>query len=333
MKLSPSAASIRASAQDFMGICSGQLVAWEEGAATRTLALVERVCSGHLDASSMRAAFGDRGNTPTVSAPKGTAVVSLTGVLTPGASLFTMLGIGTSLLEFSRQLRAADGDPLIAAIVIVVDSPGGLVSLVPETAALMRRVRARKPVVAVVSGYDASAAYWITSNATRLEATPSANIGAIGVYTTRVSVARQLERDGIDVEVFSAGRHKAEGQPVTPITDPERQATMARVNETYGEFIADVGSGRGVSVSAVSGGFGEGRVVSAKQALRLGMIDQIALVEDTVARIAGNPRGARAWSVDSAREARLRARFDVFAQSPGPSPAADDERGRRMRFL
>lgn len=276
--------TLRVAAADMLST-TGQ-VAWEPEHRERALSLIRQFAEGHLDALAVRATFGtssrDVGGDQRA---KGVAVVPLTGVLTPSASIFSMLSCGTSLQAFGQQVRAAAADASVKTIVVLTDSPGGYVGLVPETAALLRQARAQKPVLAVVAGLAASAAYWITANATAIEATPSAQVGAIGVYTVRASFARQLERDGVDVDVISAGRYKAEGLPMTQMTEAERQATQARVDESYAGFVADVAAGRGVSASAVRNGFGEGRAVSAKQSLSLGMIDRVALVEDSIGRV------------------------------------------------
>lgn len=277
------------------------LVAWEPEHRARTVATLQLFAAGDLDAPALRAALGANRD-PAVGLNahvKGVSLIPLVGVLTPTTSMFSFFGFGTSLQVFGQQLRAAAADPSVKSIVILTDSPGGLTGLVPETAALVRQIRAQKPIVAAVAGLDASAAYWVTSNCTAIHATTSAVIGAIGVYTVRASIARQLQSQGVDVEVISAGKFKAEGHEELPITPAERQATQTRVDETYEGFVSDVAAGRGVSATAVRGGFGEGRTVGAKRAAQLHMIDSVALVEDTIGR-ALTSTGARAWLGTSA---------------------------------
>lgn len=193
--------------------------------------------------------------------------------------------MGTSVLAFQRQVQEAGADPNISAIFVMIDTPGGFVGLLPETAAVLRSVRQVKPIIGHVVSLNASAGYWLTANCTALEATQSALVGSIGVYGLRVSIVRQLDNEGIDVEVFSAGRYKTEGLPVTAVTEDERRASTAHVNETYGDFISDVALGRQVSGASVRSGFGEGRVVSAREALRLGMVDRVATLEESIGRL------------------------------------------------
>jgi signal peptide peptidase SppA len=224
-------------------------------------------------------------------------------------------------------------DASVKAIVLLVDSPGGYTGMVPETAALLRQIRAQKPIVAAVTGMNASAAYWVTSNATAIDATTSALVGSIGVYAIRPSIARQLQADGVDVEVISAGRYKAEGNIALPMTDAERQATQARVDEAYDGFVGDVAAGRGVSASVVRTGFGEGRIVSATRAVQLGMIDRVALVETTIERTL-TTTGTRAWLSDEADadDRRRRRLLDLPARGRTAGDGADEIRRRRLRL-
>jgi signal peptide peptidase SppA len=296
---------LRAAASTFLAR-AGDVVAWDERHCRHALGLLERFSAGALDAEALRAALGDGpARARPASAPKTTAVLALTGVLTPADSFFSLFGLGTSVRGFLAELAAAVADPAVRSIVIVCDSPGGLVGMIPEAAAALHQATERKRVIVSVAGLNASAAYWLTSNASRIESTPSGLIGAIGIFGVRPSIVRRLEQDGVDVEVFSAGRYKTEGLEVTAITAAERQATQARVDETYTVFVEDVARGRRVSATSVRGGFGEGRIVSAATALRLGMIDRIATVEDTIARVAAAPEAQA--TLQAKRDATTRA--------------------------
>ena len=115
-----------------------------------------------------------------IDAPGNVAVLNLTGVITPKPSFMQMLFGGTAMTEFATEIQAAADDRKVSAIVMNVDSPGGRIDLVPETAALIRTVRETKPVIAVANTYAASAAYWLASQASDLVVTPSGEVGSIG---------------------------------------------------------------------------------------------------------------------------------------------------------
>jgi hypothetical protein len=89
------------------------------------------------------------------------AVIPLTGLITARGSFLSMLfGGGGGLLDFRDSFREALNSPEVSAIVLDVDSPGGYVDLVPETAEEIYEARGEKPIVAVANTMAASAAYW-----------------------------------------------------------------------------------------------------------------------------------------------------------------------------
>jgi ClpP class serine protease len=87
--------------------------------------------------------------------------------------------------------------------------------------------------------------------------------------------------------VIRAGKYKVEGNPFEPLSDEGRAFIQARVDEAYSSFVKDVARGRGVNVSDVKGGYGQGRALSAKDALTAGLIDRIGTMEDTFSRVLG----------------------------------------------
>jgi signal peptide peptidase SppA len=289
-------------------LCTSDLFAWEASSQRRCTELVRAFQRKDLDPDGLAAALTSErlGASPAAPSSSAIAVIGLTGVLMPTPSIFSFLGFGTSTREFTQQLTAAAFDPKVKAIAIVVDSPGGSIRLIPEAAAAMRQARKRKPVVVTVAGMAASAGYWIASNATAIESTASGSVGAIGILTERVSRTKQLARDGVDVTIVSAGKYKGEGHEATPITDAEQQALQRRVDAAYAQFVSDVAAGRHVTAAAVRDGFGEGRVIEAADGLRLGMIDRIAVVEDTLARTIAAPAALTALLTQRADHLRTR---------------------------
>lgn len=218
----------------------------------------------------------------------GIAVLSLRGVITPRPSILSMIfGFGGGGLQgFRENFREALSDTDIAAIVLDIDSPGGLIDLVPETAAEIRAARGIKPIIAVANTMAASAAYWIAAQADEIVVTPSGEVGSIGVFTTHEDWSKFDEKLGVATTLISAGKFKVEGNPFEPLSADARAAIQGIVDELYGMFIADVAAGRKVKAADVSGGFGEGRLLTAKRALAAGMVDRIETLEDTIARVA-----------------------------------------------
>jgi capsid assembly protease len=219
-------------------------------------------------------------------------LLRLHGTIYPrgGGPLFELFGL-SSAEQFAGQFRAAVNDSRIGAIVIDVNSPGGAVSGVDELSRLIYDARGTKPVVAVANHLMASAAYWIGTAADELVMTPSAEVGSVGVFAAHQDISQMAERDGVKVTLVSAGKFKTEANPYEPLTEEARASIQSRVDDYYEMFVKAVARNRGVSVADVRGGFGEGRVVGARQAVAEGMADRIDTLEGTLVRLAKGQNG------------------------------------------
>lgn len=213
----------------------------------------------------------------------GIAVLPMIGVLSQRPQFWG--GMGTDI--FTQIFRQAVADPNVGAIVLEVDSPGGSVSGMTELAAVIFEARKEKKIVAVASSLMASAAYWVASAAAELVVTPSGEVGSIGVYGIHVDQSKALELAGLKITEIAAGRFKTEGSPFKPLSGEAHKAMEKLVHGHYNRFIDDVARGRGVPPSRVRDGFGEGRVVGAQEAVKLGMADRVATLDATIARLRG----------------------------------------------
>lgn len=213
-------------------------------------------------------------------------VIPVSGVLTPKTSFFSMFFGGTGLDMLTMQLREAMADTSVSAVVLDIDSPGGSVYGMDEFSQEVFEARSRKPIVAIASPLAASAAYNLAVSATELMATPSGEVGSIGVYMAHMDWSRNLDQMGVTPTLISAGKYKVEGNPYQPLTEEARDAFQASVNRYYDMFVKRVAKGRNVSVSQVRSGFGEGRVLGSQEALSLGMIDRVGTLDDAISRAA-----------------------------------------------
>lgn len=251
----------------------------------------------------------------------GVAVIPLTGIITPQGSFFDFFfggGMG-GLLGFRERFMEAVNDPDVSAIVIDVDSPGGLVDLVPETAALIRAARGPKPIVAIADTLMASAAYWLASQADEIAITPSGYAGSVGVYRVHEDWSRFDEEFGVAVSYVHAGKYKVEGNAHSPLDDEAREQWQSDVDDHYASFVADVAAGRGVSEETVLADYGEGRCLNAQRALDAGLVDRIATYDDVIAGLLG-----RAAEGETPAMAVQRLAAELVAAIGGPSADAPD---------
>lgn len=211
------------------------------------------------------------------------AVLPLFGTIFPRANLMTDMSGATSAERFGAMFDELIKDASVGAIVLDVNSPGGQVSGVEELSKKIFDARGQKPIVAVANHLMASAAYWIGTAADEVVITPSADIGSIGVFAVHEDMSAALEQAGIKMSIIKEGRYKTETNPYEPLSEEARGAIQARVSETYDTFVEAIARNRGVNSAAVRAGFGEGRVVGAREAVKLGMADRIATLEETLA--------------------------------------------------
>lgn len=198
----------------------------------------------------------------------------------------------TSTEGIGAMLSRAMADPEVGTIVLDIASPGGTVSGVPELASQIYRARSSKRIVAVANSQAASAAYWLGSQASEFVAIPSGSVGSIGVFSLHEDWSKWLEKEGVSITPIQAGARKLEGAPWAPLDAEAKSHFQASVDDAYRQFTAAVAKGRGVPVADVRGeGFGEGRSFDAPDAKARGLIDDVATLEETIARLAKDARG------------------------------------------
>ncbi len=205
-------------------------------------------------------------------------IIPIGGTIAPGA----YFGQTTSVEAIRSQYRAALNDPHVGAILFNINSPGGVIDGVPELAQEIYDNRGQKPTLALANGLAASAAYWLATSADEVAMTPSGEVGSIGVFAVHLSYAEALHKEGIEATIISAGKYKVEGNPFQPLDETARDSIQERIDEYYGMFTASVAQGRGTEPAAVKSGFGEGRVVGAKQALASGMVDKLLTLDSAL---------------------------------------------------
>lgn len=257
----------------------------------------------------------------------GVAIIPIHGVIAPRMNLMSDISGGATFEESTSLLRDAVAAPQVSTIILDVDSPGGAVAGATEFAREVLRARAVKPVIAVANFCMASAAYWFSACATEIVAAPSANVGSIGVYTIHEDLSKALDDLGIKVTYISAGKYKVDGNETEPLSDTARARMTEIVTRMYARFVGDVALGRGVTDAAVRNGYGEGAVVTADEALALRMVDRVATLDETIARVLA-PASA---SLTGRASADLP---DPAATSQDPPPAdTDQERRRRQQVV
>ena len=204
-----------------------------------------------------------------------------------------------STQQFAASLQNALADDTVGQILIDIDSPGGSVYGVSELADLIYSARNQKPIIGIANSLAASAAYWIGSACSEFYCTPGGEVGSIGVYTAHQDVSKALEEEGVAVTLISAGRFKVEASPYGPLTDEARAAIQQSVDNYYGMFTKAVSRGRNVGIGQVRDGMGQGRCLSATDALAQNMIDDVMPFDDLIKKMQKGARSQRSLSAET----------------------------------
>jgi protease-4 len=229
-----------------------------------------------------------------------------------------------------RQLKKYGDDNSVAAILIHVNSPGGVVAATQEMYDEIMRIRLEedKPVVVSMSSVAASGGYYIACAADQVVANPGTLTGSIGVILEYPIVGELLEKLGIEFETIKSGEVKDVGSPWREPSERDRRMLQAAIDDTYEQFVQVVMEGRNLTredVLAVA----DGSIFTGRQALDLGLVDRLGSFEDAVritgelAGIDGEPgtvkeRPRRGVSVFDLLEGRLSGVFDVSELNLGP---------------
>lgn len=248
------------------------------------------------------------------------AVIPIFGVISRRVNIMTLLSGATSSQKLAASVRRASKDQDVSAIVLDIDSPGGVVPGIQELATEIRDAREKKPVVAVANGMAASAAYWIAASASEVVVTPSGQVGSIGAFIVHDDISERLKMQGIKTTLIAAGKFKTDGSPFEPLSKTARAKMQEVVDEVLDQFVADVAAGRGVSTEKVLQDFGEGNMVMAKAAKSAGMVDRIATMDQTVVRLLRNTNRTGSAVPSTARE------FEAFLRDEGTHSNAEAKR-------
>jgi len=200
----------------------------------------------------------------------------------PRVAIVELEGLIAETDDLVRELRQHRDNPSVRAVVIRINSPGGVVAPTQEVYDALLRVReAGKPVVASLGAVAASGGYYAAVAADQIYANPGTLTGSIGVIMQLANVDTLLKKVGVDFVVVKAGQFKDIGNPARAMTPEERRVVQSLLEDVHGQFIEAVARGRKLDRSAVVQ-FADGRVFSGTQALALRMIDALGGLEDAV---------------------------------------------------
>jgi protease IV len=214
----------------------------------------------------------------------------------PRVAVVELEGIIVDTSDLVRDLQQHRRNPLVRAVVIRINSPGGVVGPTQELHTALVRIReAGKPVVASLGAVAASGGYYVAVAADRIYANPGTVTGSIGVIMQMANLENLFKKVGVDWVVVKSGQFKDIGNVARPMTPEERRLLQAVLDDVHGQFVAAIVDGRKLERGEVVA-MADGRIFSGAQAKANRMVDELGGLEDALngaASLAGLPAPPR----------------------------------------
>ena len=215
---------------------------------------------------------------------------------TPILSLGTPPPRVPMLVRIREELKKAEEDRHVRAVILRINSPGGTVTasdIVYREIETFKQ-RSRLPVVAVLMDLAASGGYYVALAADTIVAHPTTVTGSIGTIMISVNAQGLLQKIGVATTAIKSGELKDMGSPFRPLTAEERAIFQSVIDDLQRQFLAKVIEHRKLSPE-VARKLADGRVYTADQALAHGLVDRVGYMSDVVAL------AQKAAGVDEAR--------------------------------
>lgn len=187
--------------------------------------------------------------------------------------------------RFARELRDLRQDKDVKAIVVRVNSPGGSATASEHIQRELRLAAKEKTVVISMGSYAASGGYWISAYGERIFAEPTTITGSIGVVGIHFDIKKLANDLGITWDGVKTGKYADIFTISRPKTPEELAVFQGMVGWIYEEFIRKVAEGRKLEPDAVRK-IAEGRVWSGREAVKLGLVDELGGLDAAIAHAA-----------------------------------------------
>lgn len=264
------------------------------------------------------------------------AVVELDGIITDRA----LDQGGYSIVDVIKaQLKRAEEDERVKAVILKVDSPGGEVLASDDISRAIREFQTKlrgKPVVCSMGSLAASGGYYVSAPCRWIVANDLTITGSIGVIMSAWNYRGLMDKVGVRPQTFKSGKFKdmlSGSREPDSITQEERDMVQAIINETYGRFTNVVATGREWARKENTGKgraliqdwaeYADGRILSGKEAFERGFVDELGTFDDAVKR-AKNIAGIRnANLIEYQQRYDISDLFRLFGQTEGKAVKVD----------
>jgi len=180
-----------------------------------------------------------------------------------------------------NAIRKVKKDSRIKAVVLRVNSPGGVALTADLIWRELELLKQEKTLVVSMGNYAASGGYYIACNADKIFAEPTTITGSIGVFGTIPNFSELVEKIGINAEQVATNKNSVGYTPYEPMTQDFYDVTKEGIERVYTTFLDRVAQGRNMTYDQVDA-VAQGRVWTGKEALEVGLVDELGSLDDAI---------------------------------------------------
>ncbi len=231
------------------------------------------------------------------------------------------------------ELKQYSENPLVKAIVLRIDSPGGGVVPSQEIHDAVKRVKnkSNKAVIASMGTVAASGGYYIAAATDRIIANPGTLTGSIGVIMEMANFEGLMKKVGVEGVVIKSGRFKDVGSPLRKMSDEERKLLQSVMDDVHHQFIQAVADGRSLEVADVEP-LADGRIYTGRQAKEARLVDELGDLDDAI-HIAADIAGMEGEPKVVEPRKRFSSRDIIESRWASVFPKLELDTGVKLKYL
>lgn len=208
-------------------------------------------------------------------------LIRIEGEIHSGRSTYSTTGSETIL----AKLREVGDMPNVKGILIEINSPGGTVAASQEIYNELMHLRKTKKIVVSMKDMATSGGYYIAAASDQIYAESGTITGSIGVIAMSPNIKGLMDRYGVEMRIFKAGKYKDSLSPFRDSTEEEVGLINKLLKDNYNRFIEDVAKGRNKTVASIEE-LAEGKIYSGDDAFRNKLVDDIGGRREAMTKLA-----------------------------------------------